>query len=96
MKCIIFLVEIERNNHELNLAESGVSDDFRIRISSFKVDAIYELKELALGEEDKSLKSTANYIYLLYCNIVINNAVSAIVKVNGVFVLYLKHSKKLC
>ena len=64
--------------------------------SAFQVDVINELKLLAAGEEDKSLKSRENYIYLLYCNSVINTSVGAITKVNGVFVFRLSNSKKLC
>ena len=50
--------------------------------SAFQVDVINEWKLLALGEEDKSLKSGENYIYLLCCKIVINTSVGAIAKVN--------------
>ena len=63
--------------------------------SAFEVDVINELKLLALGEEDKSLESRENYIYLLYSNIVINTSVSVIAWANGVFVFHLNISKKL-
>ena len=52
------------------------------------------LKLLALGKEDKSLKSSPKITYLLYCNIVIDTFVGAIAKVNGVFVFYLNNSNK--
>ena len=64
--------------------------------SAFHVDVINKLKLLAPGEEDKSLKSRENYIYLLYCNGLINTSVSAIAEVNGVFVFRVSNSKKLC
>ena len=54
------------------------------------------LKLLAPGEENRSLKSKENYIYLMYCNTVINISVGAIAKVNDVFVFHLHNSKKLC
>ena len=84
---------IERNN-DINLVESGASDDFKVRIG-FQVWVINKLKLLALGEEDKSSKSRENCIYLWYCSIVINTSVGAIAKVNGVFVFHLNKSKKL-
>ena len=55
------------------------------------------LKLLAPGEEDKSLKSRENYFYLQYCDTVINTFVGEIaIKMNGVVVLHLNNSKKLC
>ena len=71
--------------------ESEASDNLKVRTFSF-----VELKLLAPGEEDKYLKSRENYIYLPYCNSVINTSVGAIAKVNGVFVFHLNNSKKLC
>ena len=64
--------------------------------SAFQVDVINEFRLLSFGEEDKSLKSRENYIYFLYCNIVINTSVRVIAKLNGVFVFHPYNSKKLC
>ena len=44
------------------------------------------MKLLAPVEEDKSLKSRENYVYLLYRDTVINTSLGAIAEVNGVFV----------
>ena len=60
------------------------------------MDVINELKLLAPGEEDKILKSRENYVYLLYYDTIINTFVSAIIKVNGIFVFHLNNSKELC
>ena len=64
--------------------------------SAFQVDVINELKLLAPGEENKSLKSRENYIYIQYCNHVIITSVGTIATVNGVFVFRLNNSKELC
>ena len=61
----------------------------------FKSVSLMNTKLLALGEEDKSLKSRENQIDLLYCNIVTNTSVGAITKVNCVSVFHLNNSKKL-
>ena len=74
--CVIFLATIERNS-DLNLVESEPVMVSKREYSAFQVDVINELKLMALYEEDESLKSSKNHIYLQYCNIVINTSVGA-------------------
>ena len=63
---------------------------------TFHVDVLNILKLLVLAERDKRLNCDCNFIYLLYCHIVVCTTVDAIVNVNGVFMSDLNNSKKLC